>query len=60
MDVTAPRGLDQDIREVLPCLNTVLGGFEYTLEPPSLKLKAHGKLITLHPRRIAINALRDE
>jgi ArsR family metal-binding transcriptional regulator len=51
--------LDTDVREVLPYLNTVLGGFVYTLEPPALLLKIHGKLITIHPRKIAINALRD-
>lgn len=51
--------LDDDVRAVLPYLNTVLGGFVYTLEPPALTLKNYGKLITIHPRRIAINALRD-
>ncbi len=52
--------LDQDVREALPYLNAVLGGFEYTKDPPSVTFKAHGKLITVHPRKIAINALRDE
>ncbi|MGQ9859528.1 MAG: (Fe-S)-binding protein [Thermodesulfobacteriota bacterium] len=52
--------LDEDIREVLPYLNTVLGGFSYTDEPPSLTLRIHGRLITLHPREIAINALEDD
>ncbi len=52
--------LDQDISEVLPYLNTTLGGFEYLKDPPALSLKLHGKLITLHPQEIAINALRDE
>ena len=52
--------LDQDISEVLPYLNTELGGDSYTREPPSLTFKWHGKLVTLHPRRIAMNALRDE
>ena len=52
--------LDEDIREVLPYLNTVLGGFTYTEDPPSLTLRIHGRLITLHPREIAINALEDE
>jgi len=52
--------LDEDIAEVLPYLNTVLGGHQYLREPPALTLKSHGKLITLHPREIAINALRDE
>ena len=51
--------LEADISEVLPYLNTVLGGFIYTNEPPSLMLKASGKLITFHSRKIAINALRD-
>jgi ArsR family metal-binding transcriptional regulator len=52
--------LDEDISEVLPYLNTVLGGHQYLREPPALTLKSHGKLITLHPREVAINALRDE
>lgn len=52
--------LEEDIREVLPYLNTVLGGFSYTEDPPSLTLRVQGRLITLHPREIAINALEDE
>lgn len=52
--------LNNDVREVLPYLNTVLGGFVYTHEPPALTLKNYGKLITIHPRKIAVNALRDE
>jgi ArsR family metal-binding transcriptional regulator len=52
--------LDEDIAAVLPYLNTVLGGHQYFREPPALTLKSHGKLITLHPREIAVNALRDE
>jgi ArsR family metal-binding transcriptional regulator len=52
--------LNEDIAEVLPYLNAVLGGHQYLKEPPSLTLKIHGKLITLHPREIAINALKDE
>ena len=52
--------LQKDITEVLPYLNTVLGGTHYSADPPSLTLKVHGKLITLHPREIAINALEDE
>ncbi|MFT5701372.1 MAG: ArsR family metal-binding transcriptional regulator [Desulforhopalus sp.] len=51
--------LDSDVRNVLPYLNTVLGGFVYTVEPPTLTLKASGKLITIHPQKIAVNALRD-
>ena len=52
--------LDEDITKVLPYLNVVLGGHQYLNEPPSLTLKVHGKLITLHPREIAVNALKDE
>jgi ArsR family metal-binding transcriptional regulator len=52
--------LDQDVTAVLPYLNTILGGFEYLKEPPAVTFKVHGKLITVHPRRIAVNALRDE
>jgi ArsR family metal-binding transcriptional regulator len=52
--------LDEDIAEVLPYLNAVLGGYQYTREPPSVTFKTHGKLITVHPRQIAVNALKDE
>ena len=52
--------LAEDITEVLPYLNAVLGGHQYLKEPPSLTLKVHGKLITLHPREIAVNALKDD
>ena len=51
--------LEDDISEVLPYLNTILGGFTYTNDPPTLTFKASGKLITLHSRKIAVNALRD-
>ena len=52
--------LDQDIAKVLPYLNAVLGGLEYLKEPPAVTFKAQGKIITVHPREIAVNALRDE
>ena len=52
--------LDQDIGQVLPYLNAKLGGDQYLKDPPSLTFKNRGKLITLHPQMIAINALRDE
>ncbi|MFH0781871.1 MAG: (Fe-S)-binding protein [Pseudomonadota bacterium] len=44
----------------MPYLNTVLGGFGYIKEPPALTLKSSGKLITIHSRKIAVNALQDE
>lgn len=52
--------LDQDVSECLPYLNAELGGFEYTREPPSVTFKVHGRLITIHPDKIAVNALEDE
>ena len=52
--------LEQDIAAVLPYLNTVLGGFDFLKNPPALILKSSGRLITLHPQTIAINALKDE
>jgi ArsR family metal-binding transcriptional regulator len=48
--------LNEDISEVLPYLNAELGG-QYIKEPLSVGFKIHGRLITLHPRKIAINAL---
>jgi len=52
--------LDQDIEELLPYLNTVLRGHLYMREPPSLTIKYQAKLITFHPKEIAINILKDE
>jgi len=52
--------LDEDISEVLPYLNAVIGGGDYTESPASLTLRIHGKLIALHSREIFINALKDE
>ncbi len=52
--------LNQDIRDVLPYLNTVLGGDEYYRDPPAVTFRTQGKLITVHPHKIAINALHDE
>ncbi len=52
--------LDQDISEVLPYLNAVLGGFDYLKDPPAVIFRSQGKLITVHGNKIAINALRDE
>jgi ArsR family metal-binding transcriptional regulator len=52
--------LDQDIGAALPYLNATLGGDSYIKDPPSVTFKSQGKLITVHSRKIAINALRDE
>lgn len=52
--------LDENIREVLPYLNAVLGGDEYYPDPPAVTFRPQGKLVTVHPDKIAINALKDE
>jgi ArsR family metal-binding transcriptional regulator len=48
--------LNQDISEVIPYLNAVLGGFQYTKDPRSVSLKLDGKLVVIHPREICVNA----
>ncbi len=52
--------LDEDVGEALPYLNAVLGGDTYIKDPPSVTFKMHGKLVTVHRRIIAVNALKDE
>ena len=52
--------LDGDISEVLPYLNTVLKGHEFSPNPPSLTIKYPGELITLTSREIAINMVKDQ
>jgi ArsR family metal-binding transcriptional regulator len=52
--------LDQDVSAALPYLNAALVGFEYIKEPPSVTFRAQGKLITIYPRKVAINAIKDE
>lgn len=51
--------LNQDVSRVLPYLNTLLGGFEYLKDPPTVTFRVHGKIITIHPMEIAVNALKD-
>ncbi len=46
--------LDQDVSAVLPYLNTVLGGFEFTCDPPAMTFFSMGRLITVHSGKIAI------
>ncbi len=52
--------LDQNVSEALPFLNAELGGFEYIKNPPSVTFRLHGKLLTVHGNKIAVNALKDE
>ncbi|MEJ2673008.1 MAG: (Fe-S)-binding protein [Deltaproteobacteria bacterium] len=51
---------DADLTELLPYLNTVLQAYDYSADPPTLTLKLPGKLVTIHPREIAINIVKDE
>ncbi len=60
MTVHCHAHLEQDVGEALPYLNTELGGFGYVREPPAVTFRSQGKLITVHGKMIAVNALRDE
>ncbi len=51
--------LEQDIGEVIPYLNAVLGGFQYTKEPRSVSLKLEGKLVVIYPEKICVSAPGD-
>ena len=52
--------LDDAVGPVLPYLNAALGGYVYLKDPPAVTFKVHGKLITVHGEKIAVNGLRDE
>lgn len=52
--------LGEDIEAVIPYLNADLGGSSFVRNPPSVTFKVYGKLITVHPMMIAVNALQDE
>ncbi len=60
MSVQCFAHLDQDVSAALPYLNAELGGSGYIKKPPSVTFKMHGKLLTVHGRKIAVNALKDE
>ena len=60
MSVQCFAHLDQDVSAALPYLNAELGGFEYIPDPPSVTFRLHGKLLTVHADKIAVNALTDE
>ncbi|MCP3874030.1 MAG: Fe-S cluster protein [Desulfobacteraceae bacterium] len=52
--------LENDISKALPYINATLGGFTYIKEPASVTFKMSGKLVTIHSKKIAVNALKDE
>ena len=60
MSVQCFAHLDQDVSESLPYLNAELGGSEYIKDPPSVTFKLHGRLLTVHGRKIAVNANKNE
>ena len=60
MSVQCFAHLDEDVGKALPYLNALLRGYTYIKDPPSVTFKIQGKLITVHPKKIAINALKDE
>ena len=60
MSVQCFAHLNEDIGEALPFLNASLGGHTYIQDPPSVTFKIQGKLITVHSKKIAVNALKDE
>jgi ArsR family metal-binding transcriptional regulator len=51
--------LNEDISEVLPYLNAMLGGKEYFCDPPEVVFSHYGKMIKVGGKEIAINALKD-
>ena len=59
MSVQCFAHLDEDVGKALPYLNALLGGHTFTQDPPSVTFKVQGKLITVHSKKIAINALKD-
>lgn len=52
--------LYNDIGEVIPYLNSALGGSQCTQDPPSVTFKTEGKLISVQPDCITINGVKDE
>jgi ArsR family metal-binding transcriptional regulator len=53
----------EDITEILPHLNTVLRGHEFSRQPPMLTIKyqaGQARLITIYPQMIAINIVADQ
>ena len=46
--------LDEDISEVIPYLNGVLAGFQFTKEPRSVSIKLQGRLVVIHPMEICV------
>lgn len=52
--------LNEDVGEVLPYLNAVLGGTQYFRDPPEVMFHHYGRIIKVGAHEVAINALEDE
>lgn len=52
--------LEQNIAEVIPYLNADWEADSFIPDPPSVTLKWHGRLVTVHEDKIAVNALADQ
>jgi ArsR family metal-binding transcriptional regulator len=54
---------EEDIGAILPHLNAVLHGYQFSPEPPMLTVKyqaGQARLITIYPQMIAINIVQDQ
>ncbi len=51
---------DKNVSEIFPYLNTILDGAIYNHEGKTLTIKREGRLITLHPNKIAAGKVTDE
>ncbi len=52
--------VDRDVSDILPYLNAVVKGAIYNKNAPSLTIIREGRLITIHPRKIAAGKIIDE
>ena len=51
---------EKDISEILPYLNAIVKGGIYNPNGPTLTIKKEGRLITIHPDKIAAGKIIDE
>ena len=51
---------ENDVSEILPYLNAIVKGGIYNPNGPTLTIKKEGRLITIHPDRIAAGKIIDE
>jgi ArsR family metal-binding transcriptional regulator len=51
---------DKNVSEVFPYLNAILDGAIYNHEGKTLTIKKEGRLITIHPNKIAAGKVADE